>query len=242
MRIAIVDDEIEAIHTLRGFIEQASEDLGMAVSADGYTDSASFLSDFSPDKYRIVFLDIYIDSMDGLDLAKSIREASETTMIVFCTTSRENMPEAFRYHAFDYVTKPISGERIRQLLSDAAKVIPQINRYFSFSTSRGDISLPFSEFMWAQNEGHYIRIKTRQGEEYTVRMAMKELLEALDGDKRFLVINKGIVVNMDRIRRIEKGVCTMVDGTVFSVKIRQGAKIEQAWHNYVFDSLREGQK
>ncbi|MBR1629564.1 MAG: DNA-binding response regulator, partial [Lachnospiraceae bacterium] len=64
----------------------------------------------------------------------------------------------------------------------------------------------------------------------------------LEGDKRFLMINKGIVVNMDRIRTIEKGSCTMTDGTVFPIKVRKASQITQTWQNYIFDSLREGQK
>ena len=242
MRIAVVDDENEAILTLKNFIGVASEGLGLDTSIDGFADSASFLEAFSPEVYPIVFLDIYIDVTDGLELARRIRALSEGTMIVFCTTSRENMPEAFRFHAFDYLIKPITQERVASLMADAIKVLPEINRRMTFTVNRQEVSLPFSEFMWSQSQGHYLQIKSRNGDVFSTRMTTKEFMSRLEGDRRFLVINKGIIVNLDRIRLIENGSCVMTDGTAFPIKIRQVSQIEQIWHNYIFDRLREGQK
>ena len=242
MRIAVVDDEKEAIRTLNDLLELSAKELGISVTIDGFADSASFLSAFSPDYYQIVFLDIYIDETDGLELAREIRVASESTMIIFCTTSRENMPEAFRFHAFDYLVKPISQERVSALLKDAQKVLPELTRYMTFLSNRREVRLPFSELVWTQSQGHYLHIKARNGEEYTTRMTTKEFLELISGEKRFLVVNKGIVVNMDQIRRIDKNSCSMTDGTLFPIKVREAVQIEQQWQNYMFDQLREGQR
>ena len=242
MRIAVVDDESEAIRTLEDYIGACAVELGMSITVDGFSDSASFREAFAPGSYQIVFLDIYIDETDGLELARGIRAASENTMIIFCTTSQENMPEAFHFHAFDYLVKPITKERIQTLLVDAKKVLPSINRFFTFVANRQEVHLPFSECLWTQSQGHYLHIKSRSGEEYTSRMTTKDLLGQADGDKRFLTINKGIVVNMDQIRRFEKGNCAMTDGTTFPIKVRQAGKIEQLWQDYIFSQLREGQK
>lgn len=242
MRIAVVDDEKEAIRTLNDLLELSAKELGISVTIDGFADSASFLSAFSPDYYQIVFLDIYIDETDGLELAREIRVASESTMIIFCTTSRENMPEAFRFHAFDYLVKPISQERVSALLKDAQKVLPELTRYMTFLSNRREVRLPFSELVWTQSQGHYLHIKARNGEEYTTRMTTKEFLELISGEKRFLVVNKGIVVNMDQIRRIDKNSCSMTDGALFPIKVREAVQIEQQWQNYMFDQLREGQR
>ncbi len=242
MNIAIVDDEPEAIKTLEKYISQASKELNLPIETAGFTSSESFMSAFSPGVFHIVFLDIYIDDNDGLQLAGHIRAESENTMIIFCTTSRENMPEAFRYHAFDYLVKPVSADRIKVLLSDAQKVLPSINHYLTFVSNRQEIRIPYSELVWTQSQGHYLRLKRRNGDEYTTRMTTREFMTNATGEKRFLTINKGIVVNMDRIKRIENGNCSMTDGTVFPIKVRQSARIEQLWQDYMFDQLREGQR
>jgi hypothetical protein len=60
-------------------------------------------------------------------------------------------------------------------------------------------------------------------------------------DKRFLLINKGIVVNMDHIKAIVDGVCIMDNGDRLPLKVRQMNNLRQTWQNYCFDKLREGQ-
>ncbi len=243
MFIAVVDDEPEAIRTLKDYINDSVAELGLTAEIDGFLTSESFLSVFKSKDYQIVFLDIYIDKLDGIQLAKQIRDFSENTMIIFCTTSRENMPEAFRYHAFDYLVKPITRERVSALLTDAQKVLPEINQYMSLLINRHqEIHLAFSEFVWCQTQGHYLHVKSRSGEEYTPRMTLGELQSVINNDKRFLSVNKGILVNMDRIRDIKNGSCIMTDGTVFPIRVRDAARIEQLWQNYIFDQLREGQK
>lgn len=242
MRIAVVDDETEAIQVLEDKIHEWSALSNTPVEILGFLDSRSFLESFSPGEFQIVFLDIYIDSLDGLDIARDIRKASEDTMIIFCTTSRENMPEAFRFHAFDYIVKPVTAERIQTLLDDALKVLPSMNRYISFTANRQEINLPLSECLWTQSQGHYLHIKSRLGEEYVTRMTTRDFLNQVEGEKRFLLINKGIVVNMDHIRRIEGTNCEMTDDTGFPIKVRQSAAIFKAWQDYIFSKLREGQK
>lgn len=242
MRVAVVDDETEAIQAIENSISSWSSSANIPVEIIGFSDSRSFLDSFSPGHYQIVFLDIYIDSTDGLELARSIRSVSEDTMIIFCTTSRENMPEAFRFHAFDYIVKPVTTERMHTLLDDALKVIPSMNRYITFVSNRQDVNLPFSECIWTQSHGHYLRIKSRFGDEYTSRMTTRDFLSQTEGDNRFLQINKGIVANLDHIRRIEGTNCEMTDGTSLPIKIRKAAQISKSWQDYMFSKLREGQK
>jgi hypothetical protein len=57
-----------------------------------------------------------------------------------------------------------------------------------------------------------------------------------------LVINKGIIVNMNYIRSIENGSCTMKNGRTLPVKIRESARIQQKWNNYLFTTIRREQQ
>lgn len=242
MKICIVDDEPEAIKTIEEYLGQSAAKHSIALETESFTDSASFESAFSPGKYAIVFLDIYIDEKSGMDLAGIIRSKSENTMIIFITTSVENMPEAFRFHAFDYVVKPVTYERLDTLFADAIAVLPKLNKYFTFTTNRTETMVLFSDFLWLESNGHYLNITARNDIHFSTRMTTKEFLAKTDGDRRFLSLNKGIVVNMDYIKTISGGNATMTDGTVFPIKVRQAAAIKSQWQNYIFDTLREGQK
>ncbi|MBQ7678191.1 MAG: LytTR family transcriptional regulator DNA-binding domain-containing protein [Lachnospiraceae bacterium] len=162
-------------------------------------------------------------------------------MIIFVTTSRENMPEAFRFHAFDYIVKPVSEERLRTLFDDALNVLPTMNRYMTFTADRREVKLLFSDCISAASSGHYLLIRAKSGEEYRTRMTIKEFTDMIDEDERFLAINKGIFVNMDHIRNITERTCIMANGQKFPIKVRESQLIERTWQNYCFDQLRKGQ-
>ena len=84
----------------------------------------------------MVFMDIYMDGMDGVSAAARMRERDKNCLLVFLTSSAEFMPEAFSCHAFEYVTKPFSGERIAAVLRDALKVLPDTARYIEIQSDR----------------------------------------------------------------------------------------------------------
>ncbi len=242
MQIAIVDDEPEAIRSLKDPLLRIAAGKGLVLGVREYLSGREFLDAFSAGTFDIVFLDIYIDELSGLDLARDIRRADNGCMIVFVTTSRENMPEAFRFHAFDYIVKPISEERLATLFSEALAVLPTMNRYMTFSVNRQDVNLLFSDCVSAASSGHYLLIRAKNGEEYRTRMTLKEFTDMIGDDERFLSINKGIFVNMDHIQSITQRTCVMANGQHFPIKIRESQQIERTWQNYCFDQLRKGQK
>ncbi len=242
MLVAIVDDEPEAIRQLKDPLVSVAKNKGLPITVQEYLTGEAFLASLPSESFDIVFLDIYIDTISGLDLAKELRRVSAGCMIIFVTTSRENMPEAFRFHAFDYVVKPVSSERLTTLFSDALTVLPTMNRFMTFTANRQEVHLFFSDCISAASSGHYLLIKSKKGDEYRTRMTIKEFQDITDNDERFLPINKGIVVNMDHIRSITERTCIMANGTQFPIKVRESQKIEQTWQNYCFDQLRKGQR
>ena len=241
MQIAIVDDEPEAIRSVKDPILSIAGQRGLPLIVKEFLTGEDFLAAFAPAAFDLVFLDIYIGALSGLDLAREIRSRDSGCMIIFVTTSRENMPEAFRFHAFDYIVKPVSEERLSALISDALAILPTVNRYMTFTANRQEVKLLFSDCVSAASSGHYLLIRAKSGEEYRTRMTLKEFIEIIGDDDRFLSINKGIFVNMDHIRSITERTCVMADGQHFPIKIRESQQIERTWQNYCFDQLRKGQ-
>lgn len=239
MKLCIVDDEKVCYEKLNELLQEYTSERGIDVEIDWFSDSASFLAAFSPDVYSLIFLDIFIDDMSGLDIAKKIREQSERAMLVFCTTSLDSMAGAFSSHAFDYIVKPATKERITKLMDDALKVLPRMKRVLTFTSNRQTVKVFFSECLFVTANGHYLEITDTTGTTYKARLTAKEFLDMTEGDDRFMIINKGIVVNMDHIVSIEERTCTMSDGTTFPIRVRDSAKISQDWQDYCFAQIRD---
>ncbi|OUP48855.1 LytR/AlgR family response regulator transcription factor [Lachnoclostridium sp. An181] len=76
-----------------------------------FSDGVSFLESFQTERYSIVFMDIYMNGLNGLETAAKVRKVDGKCILIFLTSSKEFMPKAFSFHSFEYVIKPFSYKR-----------------------------------------------------------------------------------------------------------------------------------
>lgn len=125
------------------------------------------------------------------------------------------MPDAFSCHAFDYILKPITRSRVFQVLLDAQKLLPGNSRYIEVNSNRQNIPVFLSDIQSAATDAHYLDIHLKDGNLVRTRMTASEFLKLTGEDCRFLVINKGLILNMDYIFNMENNSCIMTDGSRF---------------------------
>lgn len=238
MNIAVVDDSKESASNIRMILKKFADANGLDIKVEIFMSGEEFLSAFKPNTFQIIFMDIYMGKMSGLDASKEIRKTDNICLIIFLTTSLEHMPDAFACHAFEYVIKPAYEERIFEVMSDALEVIPSVSKYIEFVSKRKNVKLLLSDVVSSVSNGHYLNICDKNNNVYPVRMTLSKFIELTKKDPRFLTVNKGILINMDYIKSIEKNSCTLTDGQMFPIKVRECALIEQKWQDYNFEQIR----
>ena len=175
MKIALVDDSREALSQLEQLISEYSIANSLDLTTESFSDPLPFVKSYAPYRYAAVFLDIYMGEMSGLDAATQIRDSDRNVAIVFLTTSAEHRPDAFRFHAFDYLTKPIDRSRLFGTLDDLfhRQSETDLNR-FTFTENRVQYSLPVSDIVSVQSSAHYLEITDINGKTYSPRMNFSE--------------------------------------------------------------------
>ena len=238
MKIALVDDEQKCLDEIKLLCGSFEEDTGYPVETVLFDSGETFLAAFEAGCFDLVFMDIYMDGMDGVTAALEMRRKDNGCLLVFLTSSMEFMPDAFSCHAFEYVTKPFSKERIFDVLSDAVKILPQEQKYMELTADRKSIRIFFGEIVSAVTDAHYLDITLTDGKKLRCRMTMPEFLDKTNGDSRFIPVNKGIAANAEYILEFEMGCCTMENGAKFPVRVRDSAKVEQMVRDYHFEKIR----
>lgn len=241
MSVAIVDDEEQFRNQLEASIDDYLERRKIQADVECFSDAESFLRTFRPLKYSIVFMDIYMSGMSGVEAAKQMRREDESCILIFCTTSMDHMPDAFACHAFDYVVKPAIQSRVDKVLDDAIKTLPQLQKYLSFDSDGQNVSMFYSDLICVTTSGHYLSLTERDGETYSTRKTLPELQDDLQNDERFLVINRGILVNMDHVTFMSGTKCQLDNGMSFPLKVRSSTELIQKWHDYCFREIRSNQ-
>lgn len=238
MKIALVDDERKCLEEMERLCGDFGVQSGCPVETVSFASGEAFLEAFEAGGFSVVFMDIYMDGMDGVAAALRMRGLDSGCLLIFLTTSMEFMPDAFSCHAFEYVTKPFSRQRIFDVLSDAVKVLPQEQKYLELTANRKTFRVFFDEIASAVSDAHYLDITLTDGKELHCRMTMPEFREKTDGDGRFIPVNKGITVNAEHILEFESGCCVMESGARFPIRVRDSTKIEQAVLDYNFGKIR----
>ena len=107
LNIAVVDDvRLDAEKLSRVVQRWLAESKQAAGTLTYYTNGEELVKNFEPDKYNLVFMDILMQNLNGIDTARKIRNRDNRTLLVFTTSSREFAFDAFPLHPFDYVLKP----------------------------------------------------------------------------------------------------------------------------------------
>lgn len=241
MKIALVDDEQKCLDEMNRICRSFGADNGYPVELFSFGNAEEFLEAFQSGGFALVFMDIYMEGMDGIAAAMEMRRQDNRCLLVFLTSSRDFMPDAFSCHAFEYVMKPFSKERIYALLSDAAAILPPEQKYIELAADRKSIRVFLDDIICAVTDAHYLDITLWDGKNLRCRMTMPEFMGKIGSDTRFLPINKGIAVNAEHILTFEKGCCIMDNNTKFPVRVRDSAKVEQMARDYHFEKIRRHQ-
>lgn len=239
MNIAIVDD-VPAETT--EFINAVKEYSGLnrfEAEVTCFGSAEEFLAHFAPLKYTLIVMDIYMTGQTGLEAVGKIKELDKNALIVFMSSSDEHYPDALRLHAFDFLHKPPSKERIFELLDDITEKTTAVCSNLEFVCDKETIRLPYNRIAAIIASGHYSEITDDDKTVYKTRMPYSTVCEILSADSRFLEINRGTTVNLDMITKIDdKNVCHLKNGTDLPVNVKKCRNIINTWQNYMFAVLR----
>ena len=230
MRIAVCDDDLREQEQF----EEALRGWDPTRGAEKYFNGSSLLKAAAETPpFDIVFLDIYMPTEDGVDIARTLKETSPETEVVFTTTSERHAVSAFSLGALHYLVKPVTTEGIVEAFRRLAQVRARQRETLSFSV-RGDVCTVLLSQICALNcRNHTVEISLDDGRQLKARIPLHELEQKLD--RRFLKINRGIIVNMDYIERMGTDCCDLRDGSRLFLAVRERNVIRAAYSDYLLD-------
>ena len=200
IRALIVDDEAPARSELR-YLLAAHPDVQVVGEAASAPEALELAGDL---RYDVVFLDVEMPGLTGLEAAPLVHERSDPPAIVFVTAHAEYAVDAFAVEAFDYLLKPVDPDRLARVverlrertMENAAPVekIPVV-------AGGGTELLDFDQIHYAQADGDYSRIHTYD-RAYLCTASLGELADRLPGG--FARIHRSYIVNLAKVAAVKR--------------------------------------
>lgn len=217
-KIAICDDSQADRQYILDMVRRWAFQEGHRVSADAYTCAENFLFHYAEKAdYDILLLDIEMGAMDGVTLAKKLRQDNETLQIVFITGYSDYISEGYDVSALHYLMKPVKEEKLFSVLNRAAEKIAKNEKVLTFDVGSEMVRIPIYQIRYALVQGNYVTIYA--GTETTVKMTLGDL--ALMLDERFYRVGRSCIVNLTQISRVTKSEIRLSGGT--AIPLPRGA-------------------
>ena len=205
-----------------------------------FTNGEAILKDFLPGKFQIVFMDIIMNDMNGIETSKKLRELDPQLIIIFITTSSEYAFDAFPLHPFDYIIKPFNCEKICHVLSEVIRVFDAPDPIITVRVSRSRYKIRLKCISEILAHDHTVELVMTDGNCLLCSMAFHEFEEMLRDTPNFLECNRGVILNMDCVLSLnrDKNVITMNDGASYPIRVKDCAKIIERFNQYQFSRIR----
>ena len=207
MEVAIVDDE----KVIREQIKKLAVKYEPECNVKAYETGEELLAEGN--KYDVVYLDIQMEGMNGIDTARALREKQEDTVLIFVTGVKDYVFEAFDVAAFHYLLKPIEESKFAEVFDRAAKEAEKRKekgqKQLFIKTRQRNITLEQKNILYIENRGRKAEIHTVD-ETIEIYAAMVELEKHLGGE--FYRCHRGYLVNMAYITEYSNDSIRLSDG------------------------------
>ena len=213
----IVDDEPLAVRLLESYVEK-TPDLELMAS---FTDSINAINAIKAQKPDLLFLDIQMPNIDGMELAHSL---PEETRVIFTTAFKKYAFESYEVNALDFLLKPIRYNKFLAAIEKAAKQMTP--------SSAPQQQGPSTAFIRVDGEWRNIRLDSiiyvsgmkdyvlfyldGEPKPLITHLTMKAVEEMLPSDK-FLRVHRSYIVAVDRIQKVDRNDCVYIGNEVIHV-------------------------
>ena len=202
MKIAVVDDNPKDGGRIKQYIERYALEQDQKFQVFLYASGLDFLDDMERN-FDVVFMDIEMPHLDGIETARKMRERDDTTILIFITNLAQYAIHGYEVNAIEFMVKPVGYYNFSDKMTKALRFVRRNEeKVMLFKSSDAVTKIPVSQILYLEKEKNYIIFHTERGE-FRERGSMAEMEEKLAG-AGFSKCIAGCLVNLRHVLKMEK--------------------------------------
>ena len=236
LQIAVVDDALDDREWLTDKINDYCRIREIDHVVYQYTSGEAFVYALQEIWFDIVFMDIYLDGISGVEAARALRAKDRDCRLVFMTISEDFMREGFSLNSAHYLIKPVKEEDFLQAMENC-----RIRRccqvpLLTVISDRRTLRIATKDILYVDINMRSVIVHTKT-ESLPIGRNFSLVAENLLADDRFLLCNRGLLVNMDFIVAQTGNDFILSNGERLPMAPRRRKELIARYHRYTFSSL-----
>ena len=234
LKIALCDDSPVELDRIQSFISEYKTKSKDEIYFEAFISPVEFLSKISSGAFfDLVFLDVLMPVINGIDVAKEIFKSNKLTQIIFLTSSREFAADSYSVAALDYIIKPINAESLDRAMSRFFEKYQKIKSDELVIREKSTISrIPLHNLSYVEVLDHHLIYHLSNSYTIRCRQSLSEIEALLIKNGKFIRTSRSFIVNMDYVAKIEPGHILMDDGSSVSVSRANFKAVSDAYLKY----------
>lgn len=206
IKIALVDDDEELQKELKNQINRYFEESNISFCVSSFFSGEEFLSNYKVNSFDIIFMDIQMKKLNGIETCVELRKLDESVIIIFLTNLAQYAINGYEVNAFDFVIKPINYYVLSMKLSRAITKLKNEKNAFkiSFSYQNMKYFLEINSLKYVEVTGHKLVFYATTGIYYTYDLSLSKLEKTLieNNIDYFCKCNNYLLVNLNFVNSI----------------------------------------
>lgn len=242
MRVAIVDDFKGDRDVTKKYLEKYFIENDISFKVEEFISGEAFLDVINNDEYEgfdVIFLDIYMDQIDGMEVAKKLEVMNLNSMIFFTTSSMEYAVESYEVKAAYYLIKPFTYEKFRKAMDRYKDILSSKSKVIEVVCNRVLKKIFLKDIVLIQTVNRSVEIYTEK-DKFTTRQGFDEVSLVLLENKNFICCVRGCVVNLDYVIKVNEDSFITKRELIAPIRRQGRGEIKKKYADYLFQSMREG--
>ena len=229
-KIAICDDSDADRKYVLNMVNQWAVTAGHVIHTDTFVSAENFLFHYAEESdYDILLLDIEMGAMDGVAMAKKIRQSNDFVQIVFITGFSDYISEGYEVSALHYLMKPVKQDKLFGVLNRAVDAIKKMERVILLPVDGEILRLPIDQVQYVEAFSHTVSIVTEENT-IPVKKSISEM-ERLLGEG-FVRCHRSYLVGLKHISRLSKTEVILDNGKILPLSRSAAAMVHKAFIFY----------
>ena len=238
MKIAVCDDErrvlLDVLSQLASYQEQRQTEL----SCQGFENAVDLLASMEQEDYDLLFLDVLMPGLNGIQAAQEIRQKNESIKIVFLTSSPEYAVDSYSVQATNYLLKPATEERLFPILDQVADLLRKPEDALVVRAQGSIFRLPYGKIEYIEIMSKTLYFRLTDGSTKEVYGNLSEYEPTLLARPGFCKVHRSYLVNLSWVSELKPGELLTASGRRVPIARSVYQQVRTDYTNFLFEEAQ----